>query len=301
MELGKYNELRLVRFVEFGAYLGDGSGSEVLLPLRYLTGEEAVGDTLRVFVYNDSEGRPVATTEEPHAVVGDIALLRVKAVNPVGAFLDWGLEAKDLLVPFSEQRVRMNAGRSYIVKLYVDNVTGRVAASAKLGKFLSKRFPDYYHRQKVDVLIVQQSEIGYKVIVDGRHWGMVYQSELYHEVNVGEHHMGFVKQVRDDGKIDVTLEKIEKMRVDDVAQRLLEHIRLNGGSTTLNDKSSPEEIMSTLSCSKKDFKKALGQLYKQQLIEIKPTVRLIVKKNKRNEQRKQRGGLKRPSQGDAKP
>lgn len=289
MTIGNYNDLKLSRFVEFGAYLTDEQGTEVLLPLRYLTGEERTGDTLRVFVYHDSEGRPVATTETPHAVVGDFALMRVKAVNAVGAFLDWGLEGKDLLVPFSEQRVRMNAGRSYIVRLYLDNVTGRVAASAKLGKFLGSTPPNYYHRQKVDALITQQLELGYRVIINSSHWAMVYQNELYHEVNIGEHHTGFVKLVRDDGKIDITLEKMEKLRVDDVAQRVLDHLRGNGGKTHLNDKSSPEEIMRTLSCSKKDFKKALGQLYKLRLITLKPEVELVKTETRRKgSSRKQR-------------
>lgn len=275
MKLGEYNKLMINRFVDFGAYLIDEQGNEVLLPKRYLSGEEELDDYLEVFVYNDSENRPVATTERPFATVGQFCLMRVKAVNAIGAFLDWGLVAKDLLVPFREQRVRMQAGRSYIVYVYLDPSSDRIVASAKLDKFLGNTLPDYYHRQKVDVLITQQLEIGYRVILDGKFWGMIYNNELYQQVNIGEHHIGFIKQVRDDGKIDVTLAKIEKMRIDDVADDILNYLQQNGGSMALNDKSSPEEILRTFNCSKKDFKKALGLLYKQHKVSLGDKVALV--------------------------
>ncbi len=275
MKLGEYNKLMINRFVDFGAYLIDEQGNEVLLPKRYLSGEEELDDYLEVFVYNDSENRPVATTERPFATVGQFCLMRVKAVNAIGAFLDWGLVAKDLLVPFREQRVRMQAGRSYIVYVYLDPSSERIVASAKLDKFLGNTLPDYYHRQKVDVLITQQLEIGYRVILDGKFWGMIYNNELYQQVNIGEHHIGFIKQVRDDGKIDVTLAKIEKMRIDDVADDILNYLQQNGGSMALNDKSSPEEILRTFNCSKKDFKKALGLLYKQHKVSLGDKVTLV--------------------------
>ncbi|MBR5118107.1 MAG: GntR family transcriptional regulator [Muribaculaceae bacterium] len=272
---GNYNILMINRFVDFGAYLIDKQGNEVLLPKRYLTGEEELDDEIEVFVYNDSENRPVATTERPFATIGQFCLMRVKAVNAIGAFLDWGLVAKDLLVPFREQRVRMQAGRSYIVYVYLDPSSKRIVASAKLDKFLDNTLPDYYHRQKVDALIVQQQEIGYRIIVDGKHWGMIYNNELYQTVNIGEHHIGFVKQVRDDGKIDVTLAKIEKMRIDDVADDILQYLQANGGTMSLNDKSSPEEILRAFNCSKKDFKKALGLLYKQHKVTLGDEVSLL--------------------------
>ena len=275
MKLGEYNKLMINRFVDFGAYLIDEQGNEVLLPKRYLSGEEELDDYLEVFVYNDSENRPVATTERPFATVGQFCLMRVKAVNAIGAFLDWGLVAKDLLVPFREQRVRMQAGRSYIVYVYLDPSSERIVASAKLDKFLGNTLPDYYHRQKVDVLITQQLEIGYRVILDGKFWGMIYNNELYQQVNIGEHHIGFIKQVRDDGKIDVTLAKIEKMRIDDVADDILNYLQQNGGSMALNDKSSPEEILRTFNCSKKAFKKALGLLYKQHKVSLGDKVTLV--------------------------
>ncbi len=274
MKIGDYNRLLINRFVDFGAYLIDDEENEVLLPKRYLTGYEELDDEIEVFVYNDSENRPVATTEQPFATVGQFCLMRVKSVNAIGAFLDWGLVAKDLLVPFREQRVRMQAGRSYIVYVYLDPSSKRIVASAKLDKFLGNTLPDYYHRQKVDVLIVQQQEIGYRVIIDGQFWGMIYNNELYQPVNIGEHHTGFIKQVRDDGKIDVTLAKIEKMRIDDVADDILRYLQENGGTMKLNDKSSPEDILRTFNCSKKDFKKALGLLYKQHKITLGDVVKL---------------------------
>ena len=275
MKIGEYNELRINRMVDFGAYLIDEDAHEVLLPKRYLTHEMKLGDAIKVFVYNDSENRPVATTEVPRAVVGDFALMRVKAVNKVGAFLDWGLTAKDLLVPFSEQRVDMQAGRSYIVRVYLDEASQRIVASAKLAKFLNHSEPDYYHREKVEVLVVQRSDLGYRVIVNNTHWGQIYQNETYQDVNVGDRFTAFVKQVRDDGKVDVTLAKIEKMRVDDLSDRILQYLEAHGGEMTLTDKSSPDEINNVFQCSKKDFKKALGLLYKQQKITLTPTVKLI--------------------------
>ena len=274
MKIGEYNELRINRTVDFGAYLIDDDTHEVLLPKRYLTPDMKVGDTIRVFVYNDSENRPVATTEVPHAVVGDFALMRVKAVNKVGAFLDWGLTAKDLLVPFSEQRVDMQAGRSYIVRVYLDEASQRIVASAKLAKFLNLTEPDYYHRERVEVLVVQRSDLGYRVIVDNAHWGQIYQNEIYQDVNIGDRLTAFVKQVRPDGKVDVTLAKIEKMRVDDLGDRIEQYLKEHDGEMALTDKSSPEDINKVFQCSKKDFKKALGLLYKQQKVTLGDTVKL---------------------------
>ena len=274
MNIGEYNELRINRTVDFGAYLIDDDTHEVLLPKRYLTPDMKVGDTIRVFVYNDSENRPVATTEVPKAVIGDFALMRVKAVNKVGAFLDWGLTAKDLLVPFSEQRVDMQAGRSYIVRVYLDEASQRIVASAKLAKFLNKTEPEYYHREKVEVLVVQRSDLGYRVIVNNAHWGQIYQNETFQNVNIGDRFTAFVKQVRPDGKVDVTLAKIEKMRVDDLAERIEDYLKSHGGEMSLTDKSSPEDINKAFECSKKDFKKALGLLYKQQKITLGENVKL---------------------------
>lgn len=275
IKIGQYNELTIKRTVDFGVYLTDDEGNEVLLPKRYLAGDERPGDWGRVFIYNDSENRPVATTERPVAVVGEFALMRVLDVNKVGAFLDWGLDNKDLLCPFGEQRVKMQKGRSYIVHVHIDKATGRIVASAKLDKFLDKDRPCYYHRQKVDLLVTQRTELGYRVIVDNRYWGMIYSNEIYDDVNIGERREGFVKQVRDDDKIDVTLEKIEKLRVDDLAAVILDHLKHHGGEMPLSDKSDPKDIMRAFNCSKKDFKKALGQLYKLKKVTLGPVTKLV--------------------------
>ncbi len=277
INIGEFNELSVSRFVDFGCYLADADGDEVLLPKRYLNGDETVGDSLTVFVYNDSENRPVATTEKPTAVVGDFALMRVKAVNNIGAFLDWGLVAKDLLVPFREQRVDMKVGRSYIVHVYLDKATDRVVASAKLDRFIDSSKPNYYHRQKVDLLVTQRTEIGYKVIVDGRHWGMVYQSETYRNINIGDHLEGYVKHVRPDGKVDVTVEKIERMRVGDLSGTIIDYLKSHGGKMSVTDKSTPEEIRNVFNCSKKDFKKAIGQLYREHQVILEPDSVAIAK------------------------
>ncbi len=277
INIGEFNELSVSRFVDFGCYLADADGDEVLLPKRYLNGDETVGDSLTVFVYNDSENRPVATTEKPTAVVGDFALMRVKAVNNIGAFLDWGLVAKDLLVPFREQRVDMKVGRSYIVHVYLDKATDRVVASAKLDRFIDSSKPNYYHRQKVDLLVTQRTEIGYKVIVDGRHWGMVYQSETYRNINIGDNLEGYVKHVRPDGKVDVTVEKIERMRVGDLSGTIIDYLKSHGGKMSVTDKSTPEEIRNVFNCSKKDFKKAIGQLYREHQVILEPDSVAIAK------------------------
>ncbi len=270
MDLGQYNDLRVSRAVDFGVYLIDEEGNEVLLPRRYVTDRMPLGARVRVFVYNDSENRPVATTETPTAIVGQTALLKVKAVNAVGAFMDWGLSAKDLLVPFREQRVDMKAGRSYVVHVYLDRESNRIVASAKLDKFLSHERPDYYHRQRVEVLVVQRNELGFKITVNDSHWGMIYHNEIMGDVNIGDRLTGYVKQVRDDGKVDVTLAKIEKARIDDLSAVIIQYLNAHGGQMTLTDRSAPAEVFRTFACSKKDFKKALGLLYKQQRVELLP-------------------------------
>ncbi len=268
MKIGEYYELTIRREAEQGLYLADTDGNEVLLPRRYVTTAMVPGQTLRVMVYTDSEDRPVATTDVPKATVGQFALMRVNQVNPVGAFLDWGLAGKELLVPFREQRVTMQAGRSYVVRVYLDEASRRVVASAKLDRFVGLETPDYYHRQRVDALIVQRTDLGFKVIVDGKHWGLLYDNELRHNVNVGEHHTAFVKRVRPDGKIDLTMNKIERLRVEDIASNIMQLLHDGGGTLALTDRSTPEQIANTLGCSKKDFKKAVGLLYRQHLVTI---------------------------------
>lgn len=276
IKLGKYQNMEIRRFVDFGAYLSlPGEADEVLLPARYLPEEAQTGDILEVFIYNDSEDRLVATTERPYATVGEFAYLEVAEVNDIGAFLEWGLP-KDLLVPYREQKMRMHRGGIYLVYIYVDNNTNRIVASTKTDKFLGNVFPTYKPGDKVSVLVVEHTEIGYKVIVDNLHKGIIYSNEIFRPIELEECISAFVKRVRDDGKIDLTLNDKAAKRQSDIAGRILEHLG-KPDSTVISDKSSPKLIETLFSCSKKDFKKAVGHLYRDRNIYIAPdgTIRKV--------------------------
>lgn len=267
LNIGKFNTLKVSKIVDFGLFLDGGNKIEILLPARYVTQTPKIGDELEVFIYSDSEDRLIATTEKPFTQVGEFTFLEVKSVNKVGAFLNWGL-MKDLLVPFNEQRSRMKEGRRYLVYTYLDDATKRIVASSKFEKFLGNTIPSYKKGDTVNCLVYDENEIGYKLIVDNLHKGIIYKNEIFRNIDIGDKLEGFVKQVRDDNKIDVTLNDIVINRIDALANRFLDFIKINGGKTTLCDKSSPEEIKAILQCSKKDFKKAIGALYKSHLIKI---------------------------------
>lgn len=270
IEIGKDNRLKVAREVEFGVYLADDEGNEVLMPARYVEDGVRVGDMVDVFVYTDSEDRPVATTNVPYAKVGEFAFLQVTAVNRIGAFLDWGLP-KDLLVPFSEQNAKMMQGGIYPVYVYLDHESRRVVASARLEKHLGNVYPDYQPGREVECLVIQHTPIGYKTIVDNLHWGMLYHNEIFTPIEVEETVHAYVKNVRPDGKIDLTLSSSTGRRVHSLADRILERVKAAGGTLAMSDKSSPEEIKAEFHCSKKDFKKALGTLYKTRQILLTPT------------------------------
>lgn len=267
LNIGKFNTLKVLKIVDFGIYLDGGNGISILLPVRYISKAVNIGDELDVFIYTDSEDRLIATTETPLTQVGKFSYLDVKSVNKVGAFLDWGL-MKDLLVPFSEQRFRMKQGGRYLVYTYLDDTTKRVVASSKIEKFLGNTIPLYTKGTKVHCLIYDENDIGYKIIVENLHKGIIYKNQVYQNLEIGDEIDGFVKQIRDDNKIDVTINDIAVNRIDELAKRFHNFISINGGSTSLGDKSSPEEIKAIMSCSKKDLKKAIGLLYKQHLITI---------------------------------
>lgn len=267
--LGRINTLKINRKSGFGLYLIDDDGNEMLLPKRYVTGDMHIGDDIDVFVYKDSEDRITATTETPKAQVGEFALLRVVATNNAGAFLDWGL-AKDLLVPFREQKVRMQVGRSYIVYVYVDYNSDRIVASAKIDKFLDNRPANYRQGDPVEIIVAQRTDIGYKVIIDNLHSGVIYHNEIFKDINIGDHLEAYIKNVREDGKIDVTLADRADRRTMDLADKILMHLMSHGRHMTITDKSSPEDIKMAFECSKKDFKKAIGHLYKKKLIILAP-------------------------------
>lgn len=267
IELGKINRLKVVKFVDFGLYLDGGREGEILLPSRYVPEGVQVGDEIDVFLYLDSEERLIATTEKPKAMVGDFAFLQVAWVNNFGAFLDWGL-MKDLFVPFREQKMKMQKGRSYIVHLHIDEESYRIMASAKVERYLSKEMPPYAEGDEVEILVWQKTDLGFKVIVDNRFGGLLYDSELFRHLQVGDRSKAYIKQVRPDGKLDVTLNLQGKAAVSDFSDILLEHLRHNGGKTVLCDKSPAEEIYAMFGVSKKVFKKAVGDLYKRRLIRI---------------------------------
>lgn len=265
IELGRMNRLRVVKFVDFGLYLDGGQSGEILLPSRYVPRNVRVGDELDVFLYLDSEERLIATTECPKAMVGDFAYLQVAWVNNYGAFLDWGL-MKDLFVPFREQKVKMQKGQSYIVYLHVDEESYRIMASAKVDRFLSKETPPYEEGDEVNILVWQKTDLGYKVIVDNGYAGLIYDSEVFTDLKTGDRLKAYIKTIRPDRKLDLTLNKQGRAAICDFADTLLTFLQDHGGHAQVCDKTPAKEIYSLFGVSKKVFKKALGDLYKRRLI-----------------------------------
>lgn len=268
MKIGEYNDLTVSRLVDFGAYLTDGkaSSTEVLLPNRYITEPLAEGDKVRAFVYTDSDDRPVAVTDSPLATVGEFAYLTVVAVNKVGAFLDWGLP-KDLLCPFREQKARMAEGRKYLVYVYLDDTTGRVAASGKIEKWLDNCYPDFHAGQQVDALVYKSTDIGYGCIVNNRHSGMIYHDDVHAPLEIGEVVKCAVHKVRSDGKLDLKMGGNARSRSEDLSGKIYDSL-IQNGRLAVSDRSTPDEISAAFGCSKKDFKKAVGALFKTKKIEI---------------------------------
>lgn len=265
--LGDYNNLEIVKRVSFGLYLDGDEDGEILLPAKYVPDGYDIGDIIKVFVYLDNEERLVATTEEPLAKVGDFALLRVAWTNDYGAFLDWGL-LKDLFVPFSEQEGKMVKGNSYLVYVTIDRKSYRIYASARLDKYLSRTKPPYETDEEVDIIVWRRTDLGWKVIVNGNHSGLVFANEVFRDLKTGDRLKGYVKRVRTDGKIDIALQRHGVAGDDESSMRLLSAIEAQRGFLPLNDNSSPDEIYSMLGMSKKAFKRAAGKLYKQRLIVI---------------------------------
>ena len=262
IKIGQYNTLRVVKILDFGVYLDGHEMGEILMPTKWVPNDTKVDDELEVFIYFDSEDRPIATTVKPKAMVGEFAWLKAKAVNRIGAFLDWGLD-KDLLVPFKEQNAKMEEGRSYLVYLYVDPRSKRIAASAKLEKYLDIEPLDYKPGQEVDLLIWTKSDMGYKAVVDQKHTGLLYFNEIFQELMPGQKMKGYISQIRPDGKIDLNLQKSGYDNIDQFTARLIQELKNNEGFLPLTDKSPPDEIYRFLQMSKKNFKKSVGKLYKQ--------------------------------------
>ncbi len=267
MKIGEVNRLEILRFTSVGAYLGDEAGNDVLFPNKYLTSDLEVGDMVDVFIYNDSEDRPVATNEKPLIELNSFAVLNVKAISDFGAFLDWGLE-KDLLVPFKEQKVKMREGGSYLVYMYLDKETNRLVATAKVQNFISKEPEEIEEGQEVDLLMLEKTDLGQKVIVENRYSGLVFYDYLSKVLPQGSRTKGYVKTIREDGKLDIVLEKLSPEKYDDHSQAVMEYLENNNGRMFLTDKSDPDEIRLMLGMSKKSFKRALGNLYKLRKIKI---------------------------------
>jgi uncharacterized protein len=265
---GKYNTLRVVKELDFGIYLDGGEMGEILMPSKWVPEGTQPGDMLEVFIYFDSEDRPIATTIQPKAIVGEFAWLKAKAVTQVGAFLDWGLD-KDLLVPFKEQNLRMEEGRAYMVYLYVDLHSKRIAASARIEKFLDSEPAEYSEAEEVELLIWSKTPVGFKAIINQKHQGLLYDNQIFQDIRPGQKIKGYVAAIRPDGKIDLRLQKTGYENViDDFSRRILQQLKENQGFLPLTDKSDPDEIYKLLQMSKKNYKKAVGTLYKQKLILI---------------------------------
>jgi uncharacterized protein len=267
LHIGKYNKLKVLRKVDFGFYLDGLDAGEILLPLRYAPQGCKPGDTFEVFIYLDSEDRLIATTEKPFAIVGEFAYLRVVTVDAIGAFLDWGLP-KDLLVPFREQKVRMEVGKSYVVFIYVDGETDRIAASAKVDQFLNHEPINYLPGDEVDLFVIGESPLGFKTAINSRHEGIIYKNEIFKPLTKGIQLKGYIKKIRPDGKIDLSLYKIGSTHIDDYAEALFKIIEENNGTLNLSDSSPAEQIYEQLGISKKLFKKAVGTLFRKGVIQI---------------------------------
>ncbi|MEG0796126.1 MAG: S1-like domain-containing RNA-binding protein [Odoribacter sp.] len=267
IEIGKYNTLTVVKIVDFGVYLDGGEWGEILMPNEYVPENCSPDDEVRVFIYFDSEDRIVATTEEPFVMVEEFAYMKVLASTSFGAFLDWGLR-KDLLVPFREQRDPMVEGRYYLVYAYLDKSSDRIVASTKIEKYLDQVFPEYEQNQEVDLLIARKSDLGYNVIINNAHWGLIYNNEVFQPLKIGQKLKGYIKEVRDDEKIDVILQPSGYEKIEGLAGSILAKLKDYGGVMDISDKSDPEEIYKLFACSKKNFKKALGGLFKKGMIEI---------------------------------
>jgi predicted RNA-binding protein (virulence factor B family) len=269
IEIGKYNKLWIERELSFGLILSDGQGNEVLLPAKWIPPLGPDTQHLNVFVYLDHEHRPIATTMKPKVLRDQFAYLRVKAATEHGAFLDWGLE-KDLFVPFREQEVEMEEGKSYVVYLYLDAQSKRLVGSARMKRFLQKEGIVLEPGEEVDLLVFDRTEIGMRVIVDDKYLGMIYFNEIFRPVKRGDRLKGFVKQVRPDGLVDVRLSAEGLANLEPAAEKILEVLRKSGGFIALTDDSSPDEIRWELQMSKKTFKRAVGILYKERRIRIEP-------------------------------
>lgn len=277
LQAGIYQTLTVGRISDHGLYLADEEGNEVLLPNRYVSLADKVGDTKEVFVYHDSENRLIATTEHPLAIAGEVAYLKAVDKNIHGAFLDWGITAKDLFVPNTNQLFRMEPDRYYVVYVYRDSLSGRVVATTKLNGFISNTELSLRPRQEVEIVVAQQLPIGFRVVVNNRHWGVLYDNQLFKPVRIGEKLTGYVTKITEDNRVDISLQQQGFDEVKTSADKLIQIIKEHGGKLHLHDKSTPEEVTALTHMSKKVFKRSLGYLMSHGIVKAEDDSILIVK------------------------
>ncbi|ELA7135938.1 TPA: GntR family transcriptional regulator [Vibrio parahaemolyticus] len=268
IKIGQINSLEVIKKADFGVFLdGDDYGS-VLLPNKHVPEGTELGDYIEVFLYFDSESQLAATIDKPIAQVGEWGLMKIEGINQTGAFVNWGIKEKDLLIPFSEQRARFTAGQNILVYVYTDKASGRIVGTTKFNKWLDKTPANYEVNEEVDLIIAERSQLGYKAIVNGKHWGMIFPSDVFGKLFIGKKLKGYIKQVREDGKIDLSLQKVGVAKMDDLSSKIIDLLEKKGGFLPLNDKSSPEAIFDAFRTSKGTYKKTIGGLYKQGKIVI---------------------------------
>ncbi|EGR2226238.1 GntR family transcriptional regulator [Vibrio parahaemolyticus] len=268
IKIGQINSLEVIKKADFGVFLdGDDYGS-VLLPNKHVPEGTELGDHIEVFLYFDSESQLAATIDKPIAQVGEWGLMKIEGINQTGAFVNWGIKEKDLLIPFSEQRARFTAGQNILVYVYTDKASGRIVGTTKFNKWLDKTPANYEVNEEVDLIIAERSQLGYKAIVNGKHWGMIFPSDVFGKMFIGKKLKGYIKQVREDGKIDLSLQKVGVAKMDDLSSKIIDLLEKKGGFLPLNDKSSPEAIFDAFRTSKGTYKKTIGGLYKQGKIVI---------------------------------
>jgi predicted RNA-binding protein (virulence factor B family) len=267
--IGRYNSLQVVKHTDFGLYLDGGADGEILLPNRYIPKDTPteVEDWLNVFVYLDSEDKLLATTEKPKVQVGEFASLKVKEINSIGVFLDWGLP-KDLLLPYSEEKRQLKQGDYCVVHVYLDKRTRRITATARLDRYLDKVAANYSLGQEVKLLVVEESDLGFKAVINNQHWGLIHKNEVFKFLRSGKQEIGYIKALRDDNKIALSLQPVGAQAADSLNEKILAKLRDNQGSLPVSDKSEPQVIADLFGVSKGNFKKAIGALYKNGQIVI---------------------------------
>tara|TARA_B110000046_G_scaffold60138_1_gene67524 strand:- start:353 stop:1183 length:831 start_codon:yes stop_codon:yes gene_type:complete len=267
MDLGKINTLEITRDTDIGLFLKDSIGLEVFLPNRYKPEQYTIGDKLAVFVYHDNEGRAISTTDQPIASINEFAYLTCKESSDIGAFMDFGID-KDMFIPKRNQHADLYEGQKYMVWIYLDEITSRLVATTKLNRLLTSEVLDIEPSQKVEILIWQTHDLGWQVIVDSKYFGMLYSNQCFVPVSMGSKMVAYVNKIREDGRLDILLQKPGFASIDEFSDKLLSKLQAEGGELSLTDKSTPEAIYQSLQMSKKVFKKAVGSLYKKKLIQL---------------------------------